>query len=162
MLSRCPFQMWESFTLNRTNVIYFFFSYIFKASFAAVNIQKGNIAESLSVPTCLFFILSVVSFSAFDTFSHIFFSHTGHLSLSGTICLTLSVVLSSSPLCSVSHVVVSHLSRSILSCTNVEPSSIYNVTDSSWLLHRDVSALRPAANLGPNIWGLFDKLSFCT
>lgn len=54
--------------------------------------------------------------------------------------LSHSVVLPTSLLCSVSHIVVSRRSRFILSCTNVEPLSIHKGTDSSRLL-RETSCL---------------------
>lgn len=76
--------------------------------------------------------------SATDTFSHSCLSLGGHLFLSISIYLTLSVILPSSQLCSVSRSAVSQSSQSILSCTNAEPLHIHKGTDSSGLLEEDL------------------------
>lgn len=92
-------------------------------------------SHSQSRSTSLFLNLPVFSFPAFDTFSRssapsvvTFFCPSPFISL----CLSSSS--SSSLLCCVSRSVVSHHSQSILSCTNVEPSSIHKLTDSSGVI----------------------------
>lgn len=95
---------------------------------------RDNNAESLSIQLYLPPSCRLCHWHVFT----LCLSLGGHLFLSISIYLTLSVILPSSQLCSVSRSAVSQSSQSILSCTNAEPLHIHKGTDSSGLLDEDL------------------------